>query len=494
MKKTVRIKVHRGSAGDISYININPPAKIHIMGVCGTAMSSLAGLLKQKGYDMSGSDQNFYQPVSEELKRMNILTLQGYKTENIHSGLDLVVVGNVISRNMPETQALLSSGLPYISLPEALNSFVIEKKNTVMVCGTHGKTTISCLSAWILNECGLNPGFMIGGVGENFNTGFNLSDSDWFVVEGDEYDTAFFEKTPKCIHYHCTHILLNNIEFDHADIYRDIGEVEQAFRLLMEKKSSSCLIAGIDSPLVEKLIACTNQTVVTYGIRKGDWRLIHRKPIPGEGQILQIKNPRQETVEIYIPLPGEYNGLNALSVWVLSNVLNLNRDKVLLALKSFQGVRRRFQVLGDFSGITLIEDFAHHPTSVAAVLQSAREMYPDRRILALFEPRSSTSRKNIFQRDYEKALSLADLVFCMEAYDTSRISEMERFSSRQLVTHILNQNEKTAFYAENVRSMVRIVQNQVLKGDVILIMSSGDFGGIYSLLKEALLGIGAGNK
>lgn len=500
----MKIKVHRGPSSEISYVDLKPSAKIHIMGICGTAMSSLAGLLKEKGYTVCGSDRHFYPPISEELKQMGVSTFKGYEAQNIHSGLDLVVVGNVISRNLPETQALLSSGLPYVSLPEALNSFVMGGKNTVMVCGTHGKTTVSCLSAWILHECGRNPGFMIGGVSEDFKTGFRLSNSDWFVVEGDEYDTAFFEKTPKCIHYHSTYTLLSNIEFDHADIYRDIKDVERAFRLLMEKKvSSSCLIAGVDSPLVEKLISLTKQKVVTYGIKKGAWRLINREPVSGGGQILHVKNPEGKKMEVKTSLSGEHNALNVLSVWVLSCELNLNLEKALLALKNFQGVRRRFQVLGDFSGVTLIEDFAHHPTAVSAVLQSAREIYPGRRLLALFEPRSNTSRKNIFQEEYQKALSLADLIFCMEAYNSSSIPESERFSSKLLVDH-LNQSKASAlsrdscfygkdggdryraFYAEDVRNMVNLVQKQILKGDVIVIMSNGDFGGIYSLLKTAL--------
>ncbi len=482
----MHLKVHRGPAGTVFDMILKPSAKIHIMGVCGTAMSALAGLLKEKGYDVQGSDSSFYPPVSEELKRMGIPILKGYKKENIHENLDLIIVGNVMSKNFPSAEALLNSHLPYISLPSALNSFIIGNKNTIMVCGTHGKTTTSGLSAWVLRECGLDPGFMVGGVTENFKTGFHFSESDWFVLEGDEYDTAFFEKTPKFIHYHATHTLLNNIEFDHADIYRNIKDVEKAFRLLIEKKNHSFLIAGVDSPLVEKLVAFANQKVMTYGIHKGDWRLIDRQSIPGKGQILQIEHSCQGIEKIYIPLPGEHNALNALSVWVLSRVLNLDKKKTLSAFKSFKGVRRRFQVLGDFSGITLVEDFAHHPTAVSAVLHSAREMYPGRRILAGFEPRSNTSRRNIFQEEYQSALSIADLVFCMSAHNTSRILESERFSSKKLV-NALQKNGKPAFYAENPRSMTELIQKKALKGDVILLMSNGDFGGIYSLLKNALV-------
>lgn len=483
MNKTIQIRVRRGLAGDVSYMEIKPSAKVHIMGICGTAMSSLAGLLKGQGYLVCGSDRSFYPPISEELKRMGIPTLKGYKKENIHSDLDLVIVGNVISKNMPETQALLSSGLPYITLPEALNSFVIKEKNTIMVCGTHGKTTVSCLLAWVLNECGLNPGFMIGGVAENFNTGFHLSDSNWFVVEGDEYDTAFFEKTPKCVHYHSQYILLNNIEFDHADIYKDIKDVEKAFHLLLKKQNSSLFIACIDSPLVKKLISSAKQRIVAYGVKEGDWSLIEREALPGRGQVIHVVGPEKQKVKIQFPFPGEHNALNVLSVWVLSQTLNLDQNQVISAFKSFKGVRRRFQVLGEFSGITLIEDFAHHPTAVSSVLQSAREMYPERRILAVFEPRSNTSRKSIFQEDYQRALSVADLVFCMEAYNVSGIPESEQFSAKKLVQY-LSQNKTPAFYADNVKDMVVCIQQQAMKGDVVIIMSNGDFGGIYSLLKE----------
>ena len=480
-----KIKVHRGPLSDVSYMDIKPSAKIHIMGVCGTAMSSLAGLLKEKGYVVCGSDKTFYPPISEELEKMDIPTFKGYRAENIHKGLDLVVVGNVISKNMSEAQALLSSGLPYISLPEALNSFIIEKKNTVMVCGTHGKTTISCLLAWVLQECGFNPGFMIGGISENFKTGYRFSDSPWFVLEGDEYDTAFFEKTPKCIHYHATHTVLSNIEFDHADIYKDIKDVERAFQLLMEQKNSSYLIAGVDSPLVEKLISFTNQQVLTYGIEKGDWRLIDRRWEAEKGQVMKIKNPENEIEEMQIPLPGKHNALNALAVRAFSHLLNLDKENVILALKNFKGVRRRFQVLGDFSGVTLIEDFAHHPTAVSSVLHSVREVYPDRRIIALFEPRSNTSRRNIFQEDYQRALSSADLVFCREPDNVSHIPESDLFSAKKLVNYLIKKQKK-AFYTEDVNSMVDLIQTQLLEKDVIIIMSNGDFGGIYFILKERL--------
>ncbi len=481
------LKIRRGSSDELFPFQLKPSAKIHIMGICGTAMSALAGLLKEMGYEVSGSDQNAYPPAGEELKRLRIPVLKGYTASRIPPGLDLIIVGNVISRHFPATQALLRSQIPYISLPTALNHFVLQDKKNIMVCGTHGKTTIACLSACMLRD--LNAGFMIGGVAENFKKGFHLSPSPWFVLEGDEYDTAFFQKTPKFIHYHFDYVLLNNIEFDHADIYQDMEAVQQAFRMLIKKvvSTGAVLIAGVECPVVEKLIAPVRSSkVVTYGQRKGDWRLLRRSPLPGWGQVLLVQHmATKETVEIKVPLAGEHNAMNVLAVWVLSRVLKQDKGEVLSALKGFLGARRRFQVLGTFSGRTLIEDFAHHPTAVSAVLRSVREMYPQRRVLALFEPRSNTSQRNIFQKQYEKALSLADMVFCLEAHKSSSIPEKNRFSARQLVDNIRKQH-KPAFYASSAKELSVLVQKQSRQKDIIVIMSNGDFGGLIPLLEKSL--------
>ena len=486
----MQLKVHRGSAGNSSYIDLKPSAKIHIMGVCGTAMSSLAGLLKESGYYISGSDRQFYPPVSEQLKQLNIKTFKGFNAENLQADMDLIVVGNVISKNLPEAQAVLENNLPYVSLPEILNALIIQNKKTVMVTGTHGKTTVSFLSTWLLDQCDLKPGFMIGGVSENFKKSFCLQkSSDWFVVEGDEYDTAFFEKTPKFLHYSATHTILTGIEFDHADIYKNIDEVEDAFRLLLEKQTSaSVLIACLDCPLVKKLISriSSKPQLFTYGVKEGDYRLVDRKIfVENRGQVIKVQGPDQIIEDIQIPLNGEHNALNALSVWILSRVLCLPKERVLSAFKSFKGVRRRFQALGVFNGVTLIEDFAHHPSAVSAVIQSTREAYPGRRILTLFEPRSNTSRKNIFQQEYEKTLQQSDLVFCRSVRSTAQIPESELFSAQKLAESINKKSLEKAFFAEDVGALTHLVQRNAKEGDVVLILSNGDFGGIYSLLKEA---------
>ena len=484
---TIRIKARKGLNPHLFPLNLKPSAHIHIMGIGGTAMSNLAGILKKKGYRLQGSDKNFYPPSGDQLKKLHIPLLKGYPAKNIHSGLDLVIVGNVISKHFPSAQALLHSQIPYISLPEALNQFVLKDKKSIMVCGTHGKTTISCLSAHVLKECGLDPGFMVGGVAENFKTGFHLSNGPWFVLEGDEYDTAFFEKSPKFIHYHANYVLLNNIEFDHADIYPNKSAVVQAFKLLIQKatETGTFLIANAECPETAKLTDPV-QNKITYGLKKGDWQMVNRTPKQSAGQTLLVENKqKQERAEIHIPLAGEHNALNALSVWAMTSCIGINPEKVSLAFKSFLGTKRRFQVLGTFAGRTLIEDFAHHPTAVRAVLRSVKEMYPGRRVVAVFEPRSNTSQRNIFQTQYEKSLSIADVIFCRSAHSLANLPEKDRFSAKTLTTNIKKQGGM-AYYLENVADMAELIRQKTAPKDIIIIMSNGDFGGLIPLLKTTL--------
>ncbi len=482
--------MRRGADGSFSTIQLPPSAKIYIMGVCGTAMSALAGLLVQKGYHVFGSDHACYSPAREELQRLHVNVLSDYRVSYIDD-VDLVVVGNVVAKKWPVAKALLQSGQPYLHLPEALNAFVISDRNKcIMVTGTHGKTTVSCLLAWVLDQCGLNPSFMIGGVAENFHSNFLFNESDWFVVEGDEYDTAFFEKTPKFLHYPASHIILTNAEFDHADIYNNPEEVRDIFRQLIKQKTEESLfVMGCGSLWMSELIKMAGNKALTYGMHKGDYQIIRRRVIIQNnqfiGQAVSVKEPNGQIVDMEIPLAGEHNALNFLSVWALTRLLKLDSDKIGKAFKSFKGTRRRLQILGEFNGILLIEDFAHHPTAVRAVIQSVQEMYPHRRVLALFEPRSNTSRRNIFQQEYQKSLSLADVVFCMEAYNPTNIPQSDRFSAQSLVCALKDQG-KLAFSATTVQEMTHIVQQNVQIGDVVLAMSNGDFGGIYSLLKNAL--------
>ena len=479
------LKVRKG-VNEYQDINLSPSAKIYIMGVCGVAMSALAGMLKQKGYKVFGSDRACYSPVKEQLANLNVEIYLGYSMSYIQDA-DLIIVGNVVGKAWPVAKGLLESGKPYLHLPEAL-AFVMGKRNPcIMVTGTHGKTTVSCLLAWVLQQCGKNPGFMIGGVAENFQSNFLLNSSDYFVLEGDEYDTAFFEKTPKFLHYPATYIILTSAELDHVDIYNSPKEVKDAFRLLVTQKKSK-FIMGYDSAWMPELMQLARDRTLTYGIQKADYQIQSRHMLfetnkKFKGQLISVKQANAKSIEFEIPLPGEHNACNFLSVWVLANMLKLDLARVRQAFKTFKGVRRRLQVLGEFAEVLLIEDFAHHPTAVRAAIQSVREMYPNRRLLALFEPRSNTSRRNIFQQEYQDSLALADIVFCMEASDN--IPKEERFSAELLVQNLKKQG-KPAFAAHKVPEMVQTLTKLVKKGDCLLIMSNGDFGGIYSLLPSAL--------
>ncbi len=501
----MRLKVRRGPGSFFSTMELPPSARIHIMGVCGTAMSALAGLLVKSGYQVSGSDKSFYPPASEELKNLGITLLKGYKKKHIHKTLDLVVVGNVITKKMPEAQALLKSHLPYVSLPEILSPLFMAQKNSIMVCGTHGKTTLSFLSAHLLKSGGKSPGFLIGGVSKNFKAGFCLKKSaSFFVVEGDEYDTAFFQKSPKFLHYPWGVTLLTGVEFDHADIYKNIKEVQKVFLTLVRKKQPALplkfrkktfhgFIMALSSPFMKILAGEAKKAghkVITYGKSEGDWQWIKRTKTEGPacGQILTVQNPTGRKTPVQTPLLGEHNAWNVLGAYVLSRVLKLNLKSTLSALRDFKGVKRRFQIRGRWGGVTVVEDFAHHPTAVRAVLKTAREHYPSYRLLVGFEPRSATSRTNIFHRQYVKALSLADLVFCLKATNQSRIAKDKRLNTKKLVKDINTYKSKgpKAFYARDAESMASQIQKHSRKGDLLILMSNGDFQNIYSLLPQKL--------
>ena len=481
------LKIFKGPKAQPGFITLKPKAHIHIMGVCGTAMFSLAGLLKKKGFLISGSDKMFYPPISEELKKLNIKIFKNFEDKKMFSSADLLIVGNVMSRNMPIIQSLLKSQKPYTTLPEVLKSLVIENRHTIITAGTHGKTTTGFLTAWALKACGLNPGFMAGGLSQNFKSSFRfVKNSSWFVLEGDEYDTAFFEKTPKFIHYPAHSALLTGIEFDHADIYKNLSEVKKAFKLFIRKVFKHLIINGDSKNLCKMKSQIHPQTCLkTYGLKKErDYQLLSRKIQPA-GQLLTIKEANKKSLQkVFLSLPGEHNALNALGVWALLRELGLPKKNISSAFKSFKGVRRRFQNLGVFGGIKLIEDFAHHPTAVKAVIKTAREIYPGRRLLVLFEPRSHTARKNIFQKDYEKALDKADKVFCLSPYKAEKIPPQERFSAKILTDSLNFKGRKKAFFAKKASVLASMVQKQVQKKDIILILSNGDFGGIYALLKR----------
>jgi UDP-N-acetylmuramate: L-alanyl-gamma-D-glutamyl-meso-diaminopimelate ligase len=468
--------------------------KVYLMGICGTAMASLAGIFKSMGLEVAGSDQNVYPPMSTMLENLKIPVFNGYSEENIKKFQpDFVVVGNVISRTNPEAAYLLSTDIPYTSLPKAMGEFVIGERESFVVSGTHGKTTTTSLLSWVLEGLGRAPGFLIGGIPLNFPSSFRAPQQNTFAIEGDEYDTAFFDKVPKFVHYKPKHVILTSIEFDHADIYKDLSEVKKAFQTLLELiPEDGTLIYNAEDENIRSLLGYCRAQKVSYGIEEGDYSISDRENVFGRNQFRVFKTgggdgvgARKSVGDVALKVFGKHNTMNALAVFALAHTLGWDQGKVLSAMASFLGVKRRQEVLLENKDYALVEDFAHHPTAVKLTLESMREKYPGRRLLAVFEPRSATSRRKVFQKDFEEAFKSADALFLATPYDTSKIAESERFSSEEVVNSLKAQG-KTAFLGARAEELVQEIASFKHPGDVVLVMSNGGFDGIYEKLKKIL--------
>lgn len=461
-------------------------AHVHFIGICGTAMASLAGLMKSLGYKVTGSDQNVYPPMSTQLEQLQIPIMQGYKKENLTPKPDFVIVGNVVSKINPEAEALLASDIPYTSLPKAMGEYVIENRESVVVAGTHGKTTTTSMFATVAEAAAKKPGFLIGGIPENFSNSFRIPQDNWFVIEGDEYDTAFFDKVPKFIHYKPKHVILTSIEFDHADIYRDLDHVKDAFRMLLRLiPQDGHLVVHAEDQNIKSILSETKcKNIVTYGENSGDYQIVDRETVQGRNQF-SVKYKGEKIADIAIKLFGPHNSLNAIAVFALAHQLGWPVHQILQGLANFKGVKRRQEIIGEPKGVKIIEDFAHHPTAVRLTIKSIQEMYPGKKVFAVFEPRSATSRRKVFQKDYVEALSSADEIYVAEAFDQSKINEGDRFSTDQLIQDI-KANRKSAFIGKNADHIVEMLSPRVKSGDVVLIMSNGGFDGIYQKLIKAI--------
>ncbi len=467
-------------------MNLKPNSHIHLMGICGTAMASLAGLLKDRGFNVSGSDLNPYPPMSTQLGSLGIPIMKGYKAENLHPKPDFVIVGNVISANNEEAQELVKLGIPYTSLPKAMGEFIIADKECINISGTHGKTTTTSLMSWVAEVCGEKPGFLIGGVAKNFSKSFRNPEKNFFVIEGDEYDTAFFDKVPKFIHYKPRHVILTSVEFDHADIYKDLSAVKEAFRTLIKLvPEDGTLIACADDANVMELFKeskCKNS--FTYGLKGGDFKTTILKETT-EGIEFQVSFKDQLLGIYFVNMSGEYNILNATSVVALSTHLGFDSEKIKEALRSFEGVKRRQEILGEPKGILVIEDFAHHPTAVRETVKGIQGKYPGRKVFSVFEPRSATSRRKVFQQDYVEAFKGSHEVMLAEAFDQSKIEAENRFSSDELI-YDLKKSGVLANAFNSSEAIVNALKSRAHSGDIILIMSNGGFDGIYTKLLSAL--------
>ena len=461
---------------------------VHLIAVCGTGMSALAGMFKEKGFRVTGSDQNVYPPISDILNEQGIEIRVGYKPENLADKPGLVIVGNAVSRNNPEIEALLQSKIPYLSMPQALKEFFLKGKKKIVVAGTHGKTTTSSIAAWVLEACGKDPGFLIGGIPNNFERNYKLGKGEFFVIEGDEYDTAFFDKGPKFLHYEPDVAIITSIEFDHADIFKDFSHVEEAFKKFIKMiPAEGKLIACAEDRNVMKLFGDASCLKETYGINsEAHWKIKSIKA--NREQAFTISRNGGILGKGTTSLLGRHNLLNLLGVFAALMSLDLSMENIIFGLKTFKGIRRRQEVVGEENGITIIDDFAHHPTAVRETIGAFRESYPQRRIWAVFEPRSNSSRRNIFEKEYSEAFLEADKIIIAGVYKPDLLDNEIRFSPQRVVD-MLRKKDKEAFCIEKVDDIINHLIKNLKKDDIVLIMSNGGFGGIHRKLLEALKAI-----
>jgi UDP-N-acetylmuramate: L-alanyl-gamma-D-glutamyl-meso-diaminopimelate ligase len=460
--------------------------RIHLMAVCGTAMGALACMLTDLGYEVTGSDQKVYPPMSDFLAGRGIRIMDGFRPENLGHPPDLVVVGNAVTRVNPEAVELERLGLPFCSMPQAINRFVAAGRQTLMVTGTHGKTTTAALLAWILHAAGCDPAFVIGGILKNFQSNYRLGNGGWIVIEGDEYDTAFFDKGPKFLHYRPAATVLTSIEFDHADIYRDLAHVKSAFRRLVDGlPPDSLLVACDEDPHIPEVIAGAALTVRRYGRREGShWRL---GPITVDPPwtTFDVLKAGSRFARFRTRLIGTHNLLNALAAIAVADHLGLSAAALSGALETFEGIRRRQEIRGEKRGIVVMDDFAHHPTAVRETIAAVKAAFPGRRIIAVFEPRTNSSMRKVFQPVYPASFEGADRVCIRRPPRLDKVPEAERFSSEELVAELNRRGKAAGFFADTDQIIDHLAQTTA-PGDVILVMSNGGFDNIHERLLASL--------
>jgi UDP-N-acetylmuramate: L-alanyl-gamma-D-glutamyl-meso-diaminopimelate ligase len=448
-------------------------------------MATLAALLKSRGYDVRGSDQNVYPPMSDFLVQQGITTLQGYSADHISADLDLVVVGNAISRGNAELEEVLDRKIRYCSLPEAIRDHFLWASRAIVITGTHGKTTTTSLVGWLLAHGGADPNVFIGGIAENFESSYRIGGGRDFVIEGDEYDSAFFDKTAKFLKYLPDIAVVNNIEFDHADIYPDLDAIRLAFRRFVNLvPRRGLLVLGADNPDALALKANARCKVETFGLSAGcDWQA-HDLQLTAMSTTFGVRRGGTTIGTFEVPLLGAYNVRNALAALAVGGAAGLSTDTMAQGLRTFKGVRRRLQHRGTAAGVAVYDDFAHHPTAIAETLEGVRSAYPDRRIWAIFEPRSATSCRRVFQSDFAKALAKADRVV-LPAVFRSTVPEDERLSPEALVSD-LKAEGVDARYIPDIPDIVRTVSKDAREGDLVIVMSNGGFDDIHQKLLSAL--------
>ena len=453
--------------------------RVHLIAISGVAMTSLAGMLVRRGLQVTGSDQNVYPPASTLLERLGIAVRLGYRPENLDPAPDLVVVGNAVSRTNPEVAAMLERGLPYVSMPQAIRRFFLRGKRSLVIAGTHGKTTSTAMLAWVMACAGRDPSVMVGGESLDFGGNFRLGDGEDFVIEGDEYDTAFFDKEPKFLHYEPRGLVLTAVEFDHADIYRDLAHVRDAFvKLLRIVPEESPLVVCSDFPHVEDVVRTAERRAERFGLDSAaDWTATDVGDEDGR-TCFTVRRAGRSEADLALLAMGEMNVRNALGVFALCRRLGMSAGEIRPGLESFRGVRRRQEVICD-RPVTVIDDFAHHPTAIASTLEAVRRRYPGRKLWAVFEPRSNTSRRRIFQSELTQALRAADASVVASVFfkATDPIPQAERLSVERIVAE-LRAAGRDADTLPDDDAILAHLRRAVRPGDVVVFMSNGAFGNL----------------
>ncbi len=470
---------------------------IHLSGICGTAMASLAGLLQLEGHRITGSDKAAYPPMSDLLRELGIPVMEPYAEANLDPKPDLVVIGNALSRGNPEVERVLDERIPFTSMAALLREEFLIGRESLVVAGTHGKTTTTSMLAWIYQTAAretpaLEPSFLIGGVAENFGSSFQLRPTRTFIVEGDEYDTAFFDKGPKFLHYFPDALILTHVEFDHADIYADLEAVKTAFKRLVNLVPRRGLIVAFDGS--ENVTECVGHAlcrVERYGFSsEAHWRLQNLRHENGLTR-WEVWHGGALWAELEMEMPGEHNALNATAAAALASGQVVEKQAILEALKTFKSVKRRLEVRAEIAGITVIEDFAHHPTAIRETLRALRSVYPQARLWAVLEPRSNTLRRKVLEAELVASLRLADHVVLAGVYQQQRIPDAERLHPEDVVTALnadgANSGSLRAELLPDADAIVNGIAPRLASGDVVAILSNGGFDGIYEKLPARLI-------
>ncbi|MFH1067410.1 MAG: UDP-N-acetylmuramate:L-alanyl-gamma-D-glutamyl-meso-diaminopimelate ligase [bacterium] len=455
--------------------------KVHFLGVCGTAMGAVAAMFKEDGFEVTGSDDHVYPPMSTFLEEKGIRVMTGFKPENLRHKPDLVVIGNAISRGNAELEEVLDNRLYYLSLPETLRTFFLRQTHNIVVTGTHGKTTTTSLTAWIFEASGMKPSWLIGGIPLNFGEGCKRQDGQHWILEGDEYDTAFFDKRSKFLHYLPELVIINNIEFDHADIFPSLEVIQTSFRRLVDiVPSNGMILLNADDPNAVAVTRHAKPQLLEIGLSPNAALRITDVRADASGSTFRMLER-----EFRIPLYGVHNVRNAGMAIAAAHFYQIPLDQIAAALAAFKGIKRRMEIKAEINGVTIVDDFGHHPTALRETIGALRLKFPHRKLWALFEPRSNTTRRNVFQKELPAALALADGVFISQVARLEQIPEEERLNPEKVMEDIARAGVP-AYYEPNAAAIVAKLKPMLQPGDVVAVFTNGSFDGIHQKLVEAL--------